>query len=36
MEPLGFLALGLAEDAVEGMPEENPEGGLQYNPEGLH
>ena len=25
----GFLDLGLAEDAAEGLPEENPEGGLQ-------
>ena len=23
---LGFLAKGLAEDAAEGLPEENPEG----------
>ena len=28
----GFLALGLADDAAEGLPEENPEGGLQYTP----
>ena len=34
--PRGFLALGLAEDAAEGLPEENPEGGLQYTLEGLH
>ena len=26
--PRGFLALGLAEDAAKGLPEENPEGGI--------
>ena len=27
-----FLAEGLAEDVAEGLPEENPKGGLQSTP----
>ena len=34
--PQGFLALDLAEDAGEGLPEENPEGGLQSTPLGTN
>ena len=30
LRPLGFLAFGLALDVAEGLPLENPEGGLQY------
>ena len=32
--PRGFLDLGLADDAAEGLPEENSEGGFQSTPEG--
>ena len=33
LRPLGFLALGLAEDVAEGLLEENPKG-LQSTPRG--
>ena len=32
--PQGFLDLGLAEDAAKGLPEENPDGGLQSTSQG--
>ena len=30
--PQGFFAFGLVEDVPEGLPLENPEGGLEYSP----
>ena len=34
--PRGFLAKGLAEDAAEGLPEENPVGYFQSTPLGTN
>ena len=30
------LDLGMAKDTANGLPEENPEGGLQSTPQGTH
>ena len=32
----GFLAFVLGKDVAQGLPLENPEGGLQYSSKGVH